>query len=47
MEQQLGAEITALSASVVRDNITTESVLGALAGGMTGAVLEVYSALSS
>ncbi|WP_420974192.1 general stress protein [Bacillus thuringiensis] len=43
MEQQLGAEITELSASVVKDNIATGSVLGALAGGMTEAVLAALS----
>lgn len=33
MEQQLGAGITELSASVVKDKVATGSALGALAGG--------------
>ncbi|PES04592.1 hypothetical protein CN345_11360 [Bacillus thuringiensis] len=45
MEQQLGAEITALSASVVKDQAATGSVLGAVAGGMTGAVLAALSGI--
>ncbi|MGE6963931.1 hypothetical protein ACQKIW_29450 [Bacillus thuringiensis] len=39
MEKQLGAEITELSASMVKDQAATGNVLGTLAGGFTGAAL--------
>ncbi|MGX5389809.1 hypothetical protein [Bacillus thuringiensis] len=45
MEQQLGAGITELSASVVKDKVATRSALGALAGGITGAGLVALSGI--
>lgn len=45
MEQQIGAEITELSVSVMKDKAGTGSVLGALAGGITGAGLVALSGI--
>ncbi len=45
MEQQIGGEITELSVSVMKDKAATGSVLGALAGGITGAGLVALSGI--